>query len=224
MNPRFGILFDLDGVLIDSGPCHEVAWTEFAARRGGTLPKDFFQKTFGMKNDLILKQLPNLKLESADFVQLSEEKESIFREGAKGKIQLLPGVRKFLEECRKDDIPRIIATCTPRSNMEFLLREVDLASFVPEFICADDVAHGKPDPEIFLKAAARLKIEPCRCVVFEDAFAGVQAAKAAGAKCIAVATTRSQKELNEGTQADLVVRSMEDVTLERVAPLVAEQF
>ena len=132
-------------------------------------------------------------------------------------IQALPGVRTFLERLRDAGVPRVIGSSTPRENIDLVVKLVGLSEFFPEIVAAGDVTHGKPDPEVFLLGAKRLGFPAQRCVVFEDAHVGIEAARRAGMKVIGVATTHPAASIAD---ADRVVHQLDELQASDVADLL----
>ena len=197
MNQRlpWGVLFDWDGVVIDSSSQHERSWELLASERGLFLPEGHFKAGFGKKNEVIIPALGW----GGDPLEL------VAAEG----IIILPGARELLEALRQEGIPRAVGSSTPRENLNALFAATGLDSLFDAVVCGSDVTHGKPDPEVFLAGAAFLGLQPGRCVVIEDAFAGIEAARRAGMKVVGVATTNPIESLN---QCDMEVVSLEEVT------------
>jgi len=209
VNSAWGVLFDWDGVVIDSSSQHERAWELIAAERGLMLPPDHFKKGFGKKNEVIIPELGWAT--SADAVkELADRKESIYRElVAKEGVIVLPGARELLRALQESGIPRAVGSSTPKENLEALFAATGLREYFTEVVCGSDVLHGKPDPEVFLTGAKLLGIHPSRCIVIEDAFAGIEAARRGGMKVVGVATTNPIESLSG---CDLAVASMEEIT------------
>ena len=124
-------------------------------------------------------------------------------------IEPLPGVRVWMERLRDAGVPCAIGSSTHRANIDLSLGLIGLREFFADIVSAEDVTRGKPDPQVFLTAAARIDRAPERCVVFEDAFVGLEAACAGGMKCVAVATTHSPEELRP--VSDRVVRHLDEL-------------
>lgn len=217
--PR-GVIFDVDGVLFDSAECHRRSWYVLAEELNLSMCDAFFYDTFGQTNTTILKRLLDRDLDPKENRRLSERKEDLFRAEARGGLQLFPGVADRLRELKTAGFHLALGTSAPRSNVDFFQQELGLGKYVETFVCMDDIRHGKPDPEVFLLAAQRLGLAPDRCVVVEDAVAGVQAAKAGGFKCIAVTTTNRAEVLREKSAPDLVLSATADVTPDVVARLL----
>lgn len=217
-SPWFAI-FDWDGVIVDSSRAHEASWEQLASENGVKLPLGHFQRSFGMKNEVIIPELLEWTRDPEAIRRLSLRKEELYREIVKETgLTLLPGVEPFLETLGRMGVPRGVASSTHRLNIETALHMLGLDEFFQTVLTAEDVTRGKPHPEPFLLAARRLGAEPSRCVVFEDAHVGVAAARAAGMKVVAVTTTHPADTLGD---ADLVLTRLDEVPLARIAHLVA---
>ncbi len=206
-------LFDLDGVLLDSARFHLEGWRRMAAELRVPFDDAFFWQTFGMTNGRILPRLLGRVLGPVEVTALSERKEALYRESARGHVELWQGARGLLNALRDAGFRTALVSSTPRSNLDFLRAELRLDELMDGFVCAEDVRLGKPDPEPFLIAAERLGAIPIRCVVVEDALAGIEAALAGGMRCIAVATTVDVAELSARSSAHLVVGAVGDLTV-----------
>ena len=216
---RIGALFDWDGVIIDSAAQHEQSWDLLAAEIGKPLPPGHFKKGFGLKNERIIPGILGWTDDPAEVARLSNRKEELYRELViRDGVTPLRGVEAFLERLKAGGVPCAIGSSTHRENIETILRITGLGPCFRAVVAAGDVSHGKPDPEVFLKCAERIETEPARCVVFEDAFAGLQAARAGGMKSVAVATTHPP-ELLEG-RADRIVRRLDELDVAALAGLV----
>jgi len=211
LKPPFGALFDWDGVVIDSGRHHEESWERLAAETGLHLPEDHFKKGFGMKNEVIIPILLNWAHDPEEVRSLSLRKEALYREVVREwGIEPLPGVVDLLTSLREAKIPAVIGSSTHRENIETSLERLGLRDAFSDIVTAEDVSHGKPDPEVFLIAAQRAGAPASECVVFEDALVGIEAAHRAGAKVVAVATTNTIDLLSH---ANLAVHRLTDISL-----------
>jgi len=210
------VIFDWDGVVVDSSAHHERSWEVVAAKRGLPLPADHFKRGFGKKNNMIIPDL-GWATEPAEVDALAHEKEEIYRSLVREKgIEPLPGVRELLAALREKKVPCAIASSTERPNLDLPLDLMGLRGFFQVIVSGEEVLHGKPDPSIFLLAAERLGIAPADCVVIEDALVGIEAAKRAGMPVLAVATTNPLEALGS---ADAAVQGMAEVTPDRLADL-----
>ncbi len=212
----FGVLFDMDGVLVDSGPFHEQAWKILANENGMEMEEDFFRRTFGMRNDEILRLLFGGGLDEERVETLGRRKEELYRSIAKKGLRPARGAGELVEDLYENRVPMAIASSGPRENVEMMLEVTGLGKWIQTFVSAEDVERGKPDPEVFLKSAGKIGIDPCTCIVLEDAPVGIEAGKRAGMKVIAVSTTRPPQALKE---ADIVVRSLKGIRFEDLSAL-----
>lgn len=214
------VIFDWDGVVVDSSAHHERSWEILAAKRGLHLPADHFKRGFGKKNNVIIPDL-GWANEPEDVDALAQEKEEIYRSLVRDKgIEPLPGVRGLLAALRAKNIPRAIASSTERANLDLPLDLMGLRDFFTVIVSGEEVVHGKPDPAVFLLAAERLGAKPAECVVIEDALVGIEAAKRAGMPVLAVATTNPIEALGSASAA---VPGMADVTFDLLVGLAAGQ-
>jgi beta-phosphoglucomutase family hydrolase len=200
------VLWDLDGVLVDSAPFHFQAWRELMASLGRELSEVGFRRTFGWRNDAILRELVG-DLPPAEVERLAARKEVLFREAARGNIVALPGALALLRLLRERGLRLALVSSTPRANIELVLSSLGLETAFDVVVGEEDVSRGKPDPEGFLLGAERLGVPPEECVVIEDAPVGVEAAKRGDMRCIGVSRNRPREAL---AKADLVVESLED--------------
>jgi beta-phosphoglucomutase family hydrolase len=202
-------IFDWDGVIVDSSRQHAESWERLARQTGHTLPPGHFERSFGMTNKRIFAEILQWPGNTAEFIWL---KEKLYRDiVAETGIEPLPGVREFLEKLQAAGIPCAIGSSTPRQNIDYVLGIVGLRRYFSHIVAAEDVVHGKPDPEVFLLCARRLSVAPDRCVVFEDAHVGIQAAHAAGMRVVALATTHPADSLRD---ADRVVQRLDELNVD----------
>lgn len=199
------VLWDLDGTLVDSADYHWRAWCDALAREGTSITYEQFLDSFGQKNDRILPKWLGADISAERIEQIGGWKEAEYRRimEAEG-LRPLPGAEAWLAWLPKGGWKQAIASSAPRANVESMLRVAGLRGYFDVMIAGEDVKAGKPDPEVFLTAAARLGVEPARCVVVEDAAAGIEAARRAGMKCVGVSATAS-------LPADISVRALTDL-------------
>ncbi len=211
------VLWDMDGVIANTAPFHFAAWHETFHDRDVDFSEEDFKHSFGLRNDSIIRNILGAGISTKEIEAIARDKEANFRRRLPRHLQPLSGVIKLLKGLKKAGFKMAIATSTPKENLYLLTRSLGINDYFSAVISDEDVTEGKPSPQPFLLAAQRLKVLPHNCVVIEDAIAGVQAAKAAGMKCIAVTTTHSRDSL---CQADLVVDSLEQVELSTVESLL----
>jgi beta-phosphoglucomutase len=205
-----GVLWDMDGVLVDTGPAHFEAWRQVLAERGTPFSLEQFQLTFGMNNAGVLKVVYDEDLEAEVAQAISDRKEVLFRQAVKGNARLLPGVLDWLTRLRSLGVRQAIASSAPHANIDVLVDELDLRDYF-EAIVSGAGLPGKPNPDVFLEAARQIGVAPAGCVVVEDAIAGVQGAVNAGMRCIAVTTTTNAGNL---AAADIVVDRLDELSEE----------
>jgi len=199
---NYAVLFDMDGVIIDSNPAHKIALKEFCKQHGHELTEEHLrEKIYGRTNK---DWIPNVfgPLPAEVVSRYGEEKEALFREIYKHDVKPVEGLISFLEELQKHEIPKAIATSAPRSNVDFTLAYTHTEKYFQAFLDEAFVTRGKPDPEIYIKAATALGFDPKQCVVIEDSLSGVQAGIAAGCKVIGITTTHTAEEL---ANCDLII-------------------
>ena len=213
----FGAIFDWDGVIIDSSSYHEESWELLAKQENKALPPGYFKKAFGKKNENIIPDVLKWTQKKKEIQRLSDLKEKLYRQIMSDRgISPLPGVKPFLKMLQKNKTPCAVGSSTPSLNITTALGLLGLENCFSTIIAAEDVSKGKPDPQVFLLAAKKLHLSPEQCIVFEDAFVGIQAAKAGGMKVVAVTTTHPGFEL---TEADLVVDRLDELSVAQLEEL-----
>ncbi len=209
------IIWDLDGVIIDSAEEHRLSWYRMALSEGLPFSDEQFFTTFGMRNDKIIPMLWGPMPEER-VKELADRKEMYFREFVKEKVGPLPGAIELLTALRDAGYKQALASSTPIKNIEVISEKLHLERYLSALISGEMVPHGKPAPDVFLKAAAELGMEPKYCLVIEDAVAGVEAAHAGGMRCIAVAGERDLPGLRV---AELMVKDLTQVSVETIRNL-----
>lgn len=206
------LVFDLDGVIVDSNRVHSEAWRDYLRRCGREMREDFDVRMFGRRNDDIVRDVFGWDLGPAEVFRHGAEKEKMYREkmGPVLRAHLVPGVASFLERHR--DMPMAVATNAEAANVDFVLGDSDLRKFFRAVVDGDQIERPKPDPEIYLRAAALLDVAPVNCIVFEDSKAGIEAARAACARVVAVNASEPGSEL---PQVEIRVRDFLDPGLEQ---------
>jgi len=209
------MIWDLDGVIIDSADEHRRAWQRLAREEGVTLTDADFWATFGKRNDDIFAILWG-PLSPEELRRLADRKEAYFRELIRETAAPLPGAMELMQSLHEAGFSQALASSAPIENIQLISDVLGLERYLSVLVSGETVPRGKPAPDIFLKAATELGVEPARCLVIEDAVAGVEAAHAAGMRCIAVAGNRDLPGLRK---AELMVRSLVEVDVERVRAL-----
>jgi len=217
MTASWAALFDWDGVIIDSASAHERSWEKLAEEVGKPLPEDHFLRGFGMRNEVIFPEILQWGKDLEQIQTWSLRKEELYRDVICSEgVRVLPGVREYLQSLLNAGIPAIVGTSTQRKNVDLIFKMMDLAGFFQGMVSSEDVSHGKPDPEVFLKAADLAGVAPGHCVVFEDAIHGIEAAKAGGMMAIGVRTTHPDGDL---PGADRWVTQLDELPLDGTKPI-----
>ena len=211
LNHSFAVIFDMDGVIVDSNPTHTIALRKFCEMHGHHLTDEELKTTvYGRANKDWLPDIFGAQMTPAEYKKLADEKEALFRKLFKPKIRPLKGLIFFLETLRENHIPRALASSAPAENVQFTLEKTGTKKYFDIVLDESSINKGKPDPEIYLKTASLLNFSPEQSIVFEDSIAGVEAAKKAGCKVVGVTTTHSRAEFSE---TDLVIDDFEGLSL-----------
>lgn len=207
MNP-WGVLWDLDGVLADTEDLHYESRVQTLADYAMPFSRAQFRATFGMNNAGTLGALWPSPPPAELIAEISRRKEEIFRQLLRGRVQALPGVHDWLERFLRWGYRQAVASSAPAANIDALVDELEIRPYFLALTAGDGLP-SKPDPAVFLEAAGAIDVAPGRCLVIEDAMAGVTAARRAGMRCIAVATTHPAAALQG---ADLVVNRLSELS------------
>ncbi len=214
-----GLIFDWDGVIVDSSDLHRRSWEALSEELSLPLAPDHFKLGFGKRNETIIPEILQWTKDKSLIDQWGKRKECIYRDlGTKGGISLQPGALSFLTHAREEAWPCVVGTSTERSNVELACAQHRLADFFLGIISSEDVTSGKPNPEVFLKCAKLLNLNPCKCVVFEDSPHGIEAAKRAGMKTVAL-TTSHPKKIFDNLKPDFIDCSLENVNTRKIQVL-----
>jgi beta-phosphoglucomutase len=213
--PR-AVLWDMDGTLLDSAEYHWLAWREVLANEGFELTRERFLESFGRRNDATLRgyfgeEFPLNEVERISAIKEARYREMVRRHG----VELLPGVGHWLQRLNADGWRQALASSASLLNIEVILEGLRIADLFNATVSAEDVQTGKPDPGVFLVAALRVSVPPARCVVIEDAPAGIEAARRAGMRSIGVLSSQGS------LAADVVVRTLEELPDDAFDRLIA---
>jgi HAD superfamily hydrolase (TIGR01509 family) len=185
--PDGAVLWDMDGTLVDSEEFHWLSWRDTMASEGIPITHDQFLVTFGQRNDSILPRWLGANAAPDRIQRIGDAKEELYRKLVRESgLAPLPGAAEWVRRLQKENWRQAVASSAPRANLDVVLDVIGLAGCFEALVSAEDVTAGKPDPQVFLTAAARLKTLTSQCVVVEDAAAGVEAARRAGMRCIRV--------------------------------------
>ena len=209
------VLWDLDGTLADSKEYHWRSWVAAMEAEGHSITQGQFLASFGQRNDTILREWLGAGADPMQIERVGDSKEALYREMVRtGGIEPLPGAAEWVRKLHEDGWRQAIASSAPRANVEVMHNALGFAGLIDTLVAAEDVTKGKPDPEVFLKAAQTLGVRPDRCVVVEDAEAGIEAARRAGMPSVGVGG-------GEVGAAHVVVVSLADLPPDTFARLIA---
>ncbi|MEM9704274.1 MAG: HAD family phosphatase, partial [Planctomycetota bacterium] len=212
------VIWDVDGVLVDSYAAHLKSWQKVAEQFGVSYTEDDFLSGFGKTSREHLKENFGASMSDEQIEEVDAEKEAAYREIVSEDFPAMPGARTLIQALKDADFKIALATSGPAANLMLAVRLMKLQPFLSGVVSNADVAKGKPDPEVFLKAAKNCGVKPERCVVIEDSRFGIQAAKAAGMGCLALLSTGHERV--ELEQADRIVETLEDLTADDLKALL----
>ncbi len=211
------IIFDMDGTLMNNNPYHFKAWQAFYKKynRPFTLD-DYKTKISGHTSVEIFQTFFGKEMTPEEVTTHANEKNLLYRQLYKPYIKPLDGLLHLLQEIHHASIPMNIATSGSPANVRFMFEHIAIAQYFEHVVDASEVTHGKPDPEIFLKAAQYAGADPKKCVAFEDSLAGTASAKSAGMKVVGVTTMESRDDLKD---TDAVIGDYTQITLAMIEKL-----
>lgn len=204
----------MDGTIVNNMPYHMQAFRVFNERHGIKMgDEEFLKKTSGKTNDDIMRMFFGSDISAEEVAALSDEKESLYRELYRPHVALSPGLDSLFGQLRARGIPMCVGSSAPDENIDLVLDGLNIRSYFEAVINSSQVKRGKPHPEVFLRAAEAMRLAPAQCIVIEDAVIGVEAARNAGMKVVAVAQIMSREAL---AGADMVVDDFTEVSVERL--------
>lgn len=212
----YGVIFDMDGVLVDSAEAHLRSWQIMAAEQGRTMSAEVFRATFGRRSGDIIAEVFGIA-DPVEIRRLDDRKEAIYRDLIRQHIPAMDGAVALVRALRAAGFRLAIGSSGPQENVDLVVDGLGLGDCFDARISARQVTRGKPDPQVFLLAAEGLGLPPGRCAVVEDAPAGIEAARAAGAVAIGLVGTHPAAALDG---ADLLVSALGELTPERVMDLI----
>jgi len=212
-------LFDLDGTLVDTRQYHIQSWKTLFERHGCAVSYEDLLSAFGRTSPATIRSVMTDETDEDTILALAHEKEKLYREMIRDKLTLVPGAKELMMNLRQAGYAIALATSAPPENVDLVLRRLRIGPLFDLIVGEEDIAHSKPDPEIFALAAHRLGVHPHRCVVFEDSPSGVQAAVAAQMTCIAVTTGYRQSEL---PGASLWIQDFNAIDVPTIEDLIAK--
>ncbi|MFL6694942.1 MAG: HAD family hydrolase [Ramlibacter sp.] len=190
------LLFDMDGTMIDSMPAHARSWEVFTRRHGIQMPVgEVLRKTTGRTGVECIRVLLGEHIDDASARRLIGEKEALYREFFGADFREVPGFRDFAQQAKRRGLKLAVATAGDKDNIAFALERLKLADRPDAIVGGDEGIAGKPQPDLFLEGARRVRVPPAHCIVFEDAPFGIEAARRAGMRAVAICTTHDAGEL-----------------------------
>jgi beta-phosphoglucomutase len=219
MTKSYAVIFDVDGVLVDSYHAHFASWQRMAGEQGWTVTEAEFAASFGRTSrEIIAQRWSNGRLSDEQVAELDDRKEAIYREILRESFPAMDGAARLIVALADSGVAMAVGSSGPPQNVQLVLENVDFGRRIQAVVTGVDVTRGKPDPQVFRFAAERLGVAPARCVVVEDAPAGIAAARAAGMHSVGlVSTGRTAEELQA---ADLVVTSLQSLSPSTIRQLI----
>jgi len=210
MYGNYCVIFDMDGVLADTGPIHFESWVKMCKEIGVKFTREIFKQTFGQQSSVITQKLvgPNIDVKLVE--KWANLKEKYYRELVTEKLKPLPGVIRIINELKSEGFKLALGSSGPPENVELLLTSLRIKNYFDTIITAAEIKKGKPEPDVFLIIAKILNISPKNCIVIEDAPVGIEAAKRAGMISIALTTTHNKEDLLD---AQLVIKDLTEIKI-----------
>jgi HAD superfamily hydrolase (TIGR01509 family) len=206
----YAVLWDMDGTLVDSGALHRRAWRLFLSQQGQPVSDEILEQGVGRPNEQVLPTYWGHELSEDELRRLSDEKEQCYRDLVRAEgLASPPGVMAWLARFQEAGLRQALATSGCRANADLIADLTGTRPYFAVIVASEDVARGKPHPDVFLHTARLLDAPPARCLVIEDSTHGIAAARAAGMRCLAIATTHGIDVIQD---ADLALESMRDFT------------
>jgi beta-phosphoglucomutase family hydrolase len=209
-NDTRAVIWDMDGVIVDTVMYHCRAWQHILEKRGISITEEEYRNFFGQRNDTIIRRKIGERISDDELNNIAVEKEEYYYKLLKGNLKPLPGAMELIKSLPSHGFCSAIASSAPKETIERVLTALDIWRYFEVDVAGREVDEGKPSPQIYLLAAEKLGVKPSDCIVIEDALAGVEGARRAGMKCIAVATTHPREKL---AGADLVVSTLDEVSV-----------
>lgn len=218
-NSNIAVIFDMDGVICDTNPYHSLAWKAFLEKHGiGATEEEFIAHMYGKSNSYILKYFFKREIVGEEFEQMEFEKELMFRQIYDEHVKPINGLLEFIDELKTNGVKTGIATSAPVENMDLILSKLPLREKMGSLLASHNVTYHKPNPEVYLKSAANLGVNPADCIVFEDSFSGVTAAINAGMKVVGVLSTYKPEEL---PPCNAYISDYQDINFDKILTLLS---
>jgi len=204
-------IFDVDGVLVDSYAAHFESWKRLGKETGVTLTEEQFAESFGRRSREVIRKHWGA-LPDAEVARLDRRKEGLFREILEEHFPGMDGAADLIHGLAKEGFRIAVGSSAPKENVDLVLDRLGVRDRIHAIVTGEDVQRGKPDPQVFLLAAERLRVAPDRCVVIEDAVPGIEAARSAGMKSVGLVSTGRDAATLRAAEPDRVVRSLRELS------------
>ncbi|WP_269234449.1 HAD family hydrolase [Flavobacterium flavigenum] len=216
------VIFDMDGVICHTNPHHVVAFEAFFDKYQIPYTQEEFEEhMYGKHNGYIMTHFFKRSVAGEELAKLEFEKEAMFREIYKDKVETIPHYLKFLKELKSHGFKTAVATSAPRANLDLIITALQIKDKMDSMLSSEDVKHHKPDPEVYLKSAALVDVSPADCVVFEDSFSGASAAINAGMKVVGVLSTHTKEQL---PPCDFYINDYSEINVDKVLELLNSNY
>lgn len=216
-----GIIFDMDGVLVDTKDFHIAALQQLGKEKGRELSEEFLIEILGWRNEEALVEILGHPLTDEELFHYQEHKEALYRKLIKPHLTPVTGLLELLEDLKQNDFRIALATNGYRKNIDFILDGLNIRRYFSATIGSEDVSRGKPYPDPFVTASHKLSLEPEQCIVFEDSDTGIQAAKSAGCLCIALTTTLPHHKIDT-LQPYKIIKDFTEISVKQIKEIKQE--
>ncbi|MHC0439881.1 HAD family hydrolase [Flavobacterium sp. 3-210] len=215
------VIFDMDGVICHTNPDHAKAFQAFFDKY--QIPhseKEFEEHMYGKHNGYIMTHFFKRPITGEELTKLEDEKEAMFREIYKDKVETIPHYLTFLNELKSRGFKTAVGTSAPRANLDLIANALKLGEKMNSMMSSEDVTFHKPNPEVYLKSAERVGVSPSDCVVFEDSFSGVTAGLNAGMKVVGVLSSHTKEQL---PPCDFYINDYSEVNVDKIMELLGKK-
>ena len=214
------VIFDVDGVLVDSYAAHFESWKRLGKETGVTLDEEQFAESFGRRSRDVIRKYwgsqkvsdTSISISDSEVERLDRRKEGLFREILEEDFPGMDGAADLIRGLAKHGFRIAVGSSAPKENVDLVLEHLGVRDCIAAIVTGEDVQRGKPDPQVFLLAAERLGVPPDCCVVIEDAVPGIEAARSAGMKAVALVSTGRDAATLGAAGPDRIVRSLRELS------------
>jgi len=217
---NYAVLFDMDGVICHTNPHHAKAFEAFFDKY--QIPyteQEFEDHMYGKHNSHIMTYFFKRPIHGEELLKLEFEKEQLFREIYKDKVETIPHYLDFLKSLKANNFKTAVATSAPRANMDLIIDTLGIRESMDSTLASEDVTLHKPHPEVYLKSAANVNVEPSNCIVFEDSFSGITAGRNAGMKVVAVLSSHTKEQL---PKCSYYINDYSEITVEKIKEILKQ--